>query len=122
MIAGIKTSNAEYRAKQLMTYLRIDHRASHRPAELSGGEQQRVAIARAVINAPMVLLADEPTGNLDPLTSNYVFDALQALVRQSKLAALIVTHNFDLANQMDRIVGLHEGKIVALKKKPSKRK
>jgi lipoprotein-releasing system ATP-binding protein len=79
---------------------------------LSGGEQQRVAIARAVANAPLVLLADEPTGNLDPTTSSYVFGALEALVRQSGLAALIATHNHELARRMDRRVTLKEGKVV----------
>ena len=92
--------------------MRIGHRADHRPAELSGGEQQRVAIARAVANAPRVLLADEPTGNLDPKTASYVFDALEALVRQSGLAALIATHNHDLAARMDRRVTIDGGKIV----------
>jgi lipoprotein-releasing system ATP-binding protein len=89
-------------------------RASHRPSELSGGEQQRVAIARAVANAPLLLLADEPTGNLDPVTASYVFEALGALVRQSGLAALIATHNHELASRMDRRVTLHEGKVVPL--------
>ncbi|MBN9060202.1 MAG: ATP-binding cassette domain-containing protein, partial [Rhizobiales bacterium] len=84
----------------------------HRPSELSGGEQQRVAIARAVANAPRLLLADEPTGNLDPKTSHYVFDALDALVRASGLAALIVTHNMELAERMDRRITLQAGKIV----------
>ncbi|WP_375617281.1 ATP-binding cassette domain-containing protein, partial [Bartonella sp. AP58NXGY] len=80
--------------RKLLTYLRISHRANHRPSELSGGEQQRVAIARAVANGPSVLLADEPTGNLDPVTSAYVFQALSVLVRQSGLSALIATHNY----------------------------
>jgi lipoprotein-releasing system ATP-binding protein len=84
----------------------IGDRAEHRPSELSGGEQQRVAIARAVANAPLVLLADEPTGNLDPVTSSYVFEALEALVRQSGLAAMIATHNHELARRMDRRVTL----------------
>ena len=83
--------------RQLLDYMQIGQRGQHRPAELSGGEQQRVAIARAVANAPLVLLADEPTGNLDPTTACYVFDALEALVRQSGLAALIATHNHELA-------------------------
>lgn len=92
----------------------LKHRMAHHPGELSGGEQQRVAIARAVANAPLVLLADEPTGNLDPATAGYVFDALAALVRQSGLAALIATHNFDLAARMDRRVTLDNGKIAPL--------
>jgi lipoprotein-releasing system ATP-binding protein len=87
---------------------------SHRPAELSGGEQQRVAIARAVANAPRVLLADEPTGNLDPRTSRHVFDALLALVRQSGVAALIATHNLALAAEMDRTITIDDGVVVPL--------
>jgi lipoprotein-releasing system ATP-binding protein len=94
--------------------MKIGQRAQHRPSELSGGEQQRVAIARAVANAPLVLLADEPTGNLDPATASYVFEALEALVRQSGLAALIATHNHELAGRMDRRVTLSEGKVVTL--------
>ena len=114
MIRGMKPSIASERAQQLLDYMKVGARASHRPSELSGGEQQRVAIARAVANAPLVLLADEPTGNLDPVTSNYVFDALEALVRQSGLSAMIATHNFELARRMDRRVTLKEGKIVDL--------
>ncbi|WP_455872762.1 ABC transporter ATP-binding protein [Rhizobium yanglingense] len=112
MIAGLARKEAGERAKQLLDYMRIGHRASHRPGELSGGEQQRVAIARAVANAPTVLLADEPTGNLDPETASYVFDALEALVRQSGLAALIATHNHELAGRMDRRVTISDGKVV----------
>jgi lipoprotein-releasing system ATP-binding protein len=112
MIAGLSRKEAEQRAAQLLDYLRVGHRGHHRPAELSGGEQQRVAIARAVANAPLVLLADEPTGNLDPVTAHYVFDALEALVRQSGLAALIATHNHELAARMDRRVTLEEGRVV----------
>jgi lipoprotein-releasing system ATP-binding protein len=112
LIAGLKQSDARERARQLLDYMRIGHRADHRPSELSGGEQQRVAIARAVANAPMLLLADEPTGNLDPETASYVFDALEALVRQSGLAALIATHNHELARRMDRRVTITDGKIV----------
>ena len=114
MISGLPAAEARERAKQLLDYMRIGHRADHRPAELSGGEQQRVAIARAVANAPMVLLADEPTGNLDPETAHYVFDALEALVRQSGLAALIATHNHDLAARMDRRVTLSDGQILEI--------
>jgi lipoprotein-releasing system ATP-binding protein len=112
MIAGLRKREAEKRALELLTYLGVDARASHRPAELSGGEQQRVAIARAVINAPRLLLADEPTGNLDPHTSGHVFAALKTLVRESGLAALIATHNHALAAEMDRTVTIAEGAIV----------
>jgi lipoprotein-releasing system ATP-binding protein len=112
LIAGLTQKEARVRAAQLLDYMRIGHRAEHRPAELSGGEQQRVAIARAVANAPLVLLADEPTGNLDPETAHYVFDALEALVRQSGLAAMIATHNHDLALRMDRRVTISGGKVV----------
>jgi lipoprotein-releasing system ATP-binding protein len=112
MIAGLARGEAAERAQQLLEYLRVGHRAAHRPGELSGGEQQRVAIARAVANAPLLLLADEPTGNLDPVTAHYVFEALEALVRQSGLAALIATHNHELASRMDRRVTLAEGQVV----------
>ena len=112
LISGLPKADARERAEQLLDYMRIGHRADHRPAELSGGEQQRVAIARAVANAPLVLLADEPTGNLDPETAGYVFEALDALVRQSGLSAVIATHNHDLASLMNRRVTLHEGKVV----------
>ncbi|MGN6448424.1 MAG: ABC transporter ATP-binding protein [Brucella intermedia] len=114
MIRGLSKKQAAERAQQLLEYMKIGKRASHRPSELSGGEQQRVAIARAVANAPLVLLADEPTGNLDPTTSSYVFGALEALVRQSGLAALIATHNHELAGRMDRRVTLKDGKVVDL--------
>ena len=112
MLRGLSERDARDRAMQLLDYMRIRPRAEHRPPELSGGEQQRVAIARAVANAPLLLLADEPTGNLDPETSAYVFEALEALVRQSGLAALIATHNHELARRMDRCVTLVEGTIV----------
>ncbi|WP_294645572.1 ABC transporter ATP-binding protein, partial [uncultured Aureimonas sp.] len=112
MIRGLARPVAAERAKMLLEYMRLGQRITHRPAELSGGEQQRVAIARAVANNPYVLLADEPTGNLDPSTSNYVFDAMTALVRQSGVAAVIATHNHDLAKRMDRAITLREGKIV----------
>ena len=114
LIRGLPKPEAAKRAAQLLDYMQIGKRAQHRPAELSGGEQQRVAIARAVANAPLVLLADEPTGNLDPATASYVFDALEALVRQSGLAAMIATHNHELAARMDRRVTLAEGKVVPL--------
>ncbi len=112
MIAGLSRAEANDRAGQLLDYMRIAQRATHRPAELSGGEQQRVAIARAVANGPKLLLADEPTGNLDPETADYVFKALTSLVRSSGLAALIATHNHELAAQMDRTVTIVGGKIV----------
>jgi lipoprotein-releasing system ATP-binding protein len=112
LVRGLADAEARARAMQLLDYMKIGARAEHRPAELSGGEQQRVAIARAVANAPLILLADEPTGNLDPATASYVFDALEALVRQSGLAALIATHNHELAARMDRRVTLAEGRIV----------
>jgi lipoprotein-releasing system ATP-binding protein len=113
MIRGMKPAVASERAQQLLDYMKIGARASHRPSELSGGEQQRVAIARAVANAPLLLLADEPTGNLDPVTSSYVFEALEALVRQSGLSAMIATHNHELARRMDRRVTLRDGKVVS---------
>jgi lipoprotein-releasing system ATP-binding protein len=96
----------------LLTRVGIDHRASHRPAALSGGEQQRVAFCRALANAPKLLLADEPTGNLDPGTSDQVFAALMLLVRETGLSALIATHNMDLAARMDRVVRLEAGQVV----------
>ncbi len=114
LVRGLSFPEARQRAGELLDYMQIGQRSQHRPAELSGGEQQRVAIARAVANAPLVLLADEPTGNLDPSTAFYVFDALEALVRQSGLAALIATHNHELAQRMDRRVTLSDGKVVAL--------
>jgi lipoprotein-releasing system ATP-binding protein len=114
LIKGLSRAEAADRAAQLLDYMQLGKRTTHRPSELSGGEQQRVAIARAVANAPLVLLADEPTGNLDPVTASYVFQALSALVRQSGLAALIATHNHELAARMDRRVTLSEGKVVPL--------
>ena len=112
LIKGLPRNEAAERAAMLLDYMQIGKRAQHRPAELSGGEQQRVAIARAVANAPLVLFADEPTGNLEPATASYVFDALEALVRQSGLSALIATHNHELAARMDRRVTLADGKVV----------
>ncbi len=112
MIRGMKVHDARVRAQELLDFMRIGERGSHRPAELSGGEQQRVAIARAVANAPRILLADEPTGNLDPETSKHVFAALESLVRSSGLAALIATHNHELAARADRCVTLDRGHVV----------
>ena len=108
MIAG-SSRREPPRGRRLLDYLGLGARASHRPAELSGGEQQRVAIARAVANAPALLLADEPTGNLDPRTADHVFATLLALARGSGLAALIATHNLELAAQLDRRVTLRDG-------------
>ena len=112
MIAGLARGEAAKRAAELLDYLGLAARATHRPAELSGGEQQRVAIARALANAPRVLLADEPTGNLDPKTAGHVFDTLAALVKASRVAALIATHNLELAGRMDRRVTILEGRVV----------
>ncbi len=112
LIRGLAKSQARERAAELLAFLGLGDRLSHRPAELSGGEQQRVAIARAVANAPRILLADEPTGNLDPGTAEHVFATLASLVKASGLAALIATHNLDLAARMDRRVTLREGLVV----------
>jgi lipoprotein-releasing system ATP-binding protein len=114
LIRGLGRREARERADELLTYLGLKARLDHRPAELSGGEQQRVAIARAVANAPRIILADEPTGNLDPRTADHVFGALGQLVRASGLAALIATHNMDLAGKMDRRVTLKDGLVVEL--------
>jgi lipoprotein-releasing system ATP-binding protein len=114
MIAGLSRREAAERGRQLLGYLGLAERRNHRPAELSGGEQQRVAIARAVANGPRILLADEPTGNLDPKTADHVFATLKTLVSASGLAALIATHNLDLARRMDRRVTLREGQVVEL--------
>ncbi len=111
--AGIARSEADKRARNLLERVGIAQRADHRPAALSGGEQQRVAFCRAMANAPRLLLADEPTGNLDPETSDQVFDALMSLVRDTGLSALIATHNLELASRMDRIVRLDRGRLSA---------
>ncbi|MCP5071825.1 MAG: ABC transporter ATP-binding protein [Rhodobacteraceae bacterium] len=111
---GIASAKAEARAKELLGSVGLSNRASHRPAELSGGEQQRVAFCRALANQPRILLADEPTGNLDPATSDTVFDALMQLVRGTGLSALIATHNLELAERMDRVVRLDAGRLVAV--------
>jgi len=109
---GIPQAQAAARARDLLARVGVEPRADHRPAALSGGEQQRVAICRALANSPAVLLADEPTGNLDPGTSDTVFSALMDLVRGSGLAALIATHNLDLAARMDRVVRMEDGRLV----------
>jgi lipoprotein-releasing system ATP-binding protein len=114
MIHGLSRADAAKRARELLAYLGLGARENHRPAELSGGEQQRVAIARAVANGPRLLLADEPTGNLDPKTADHAFGTLTSLVKASGLAALIATHNLDLAARMDRRVTLQDGLIVEL--------
>lgn len=114
LINGFDKKEASDRAAQLLEYMDIENRAQHRPAELSGGERQRVAIARAVANGPSLLLADEPTGNLDLKTSRHVFDALSNLVSESGLAALIVTHNMALAESMDRRFTLSDGNVLEI--------
>jgi lipoprotein-releasing system ATP-binding protein len=114
MVRGLSKAEARRRADELLSYLGLKARLDHRPSELSGGEQQRVAIARAVANAPRILLADEPTGNLDPHTADRVFDTLNQLVRASGLAAIIATHNMDLAARMDRRVTIRDGVVVEL--------
>ncbi len=113
LIAGTSRRAAETRAKGLLDAFGLGQRLEHLPGKLSGGEQQRVAIARALANAPKVLLADEPTGNLDVHTAGVVFGELMAMVRGQNLAALIATHNPDLAARMDRTVTLRDGRIVA---------
>lgn len=112
LIAGVKYKEAADKAKWLLHRLGLDERENHRPAELSGGEQQRVAIARALANTPKLLLADEPTGNLDPNTSENVFSILMEVVRETGLSALVATHNIDLAHRMDREVQLKDGKLI----------
>ena len=112
---GASPAEAETRARDLLSRVGVAERASHRPAALSGGEQQRVAFCRALANGPKLLLADEPTGNLDPETSDQVFATLMALVRETGLAALIATHNLDLAARMDRILRLDQGRVTAYK-------
>jgi lipoprotein-releasing system ATP-binding protein len=114
MIRGLSRKEAVSRATELLSYLGLKDRLMHRPAELSGGEQQRVAIARAVANAPRILFADEPTGNLDPRTSQHVFQALTQLVRASGLAMICATHNMDIAGRMDRRVTLQDGAVADL--------
>ena len=114
MIGGTSRRQARSRAEGLLGRFGLSHRLDHLPGKLSGGEQQRVAIARALANAPRILLADEPTGNLDAATADQVFDELLHVARSEGLAALIATHNAELAHRMDRIVTLQDGRIVAL--------
>ena len=111
---GVGRGEADARARDLLDKVGISARADHRPAALSGGEQQRVAFCRALANAPKLLLADEPTGNLDPATSDQVFGALLDLVRATGLSALIATHNLELAGRMDRQIRLEAGRLVPL--------
>lgn len=111
MLNGLARSEAADRAEQLLDMVGLKPRMNHRPGLLSGGEQQRVAIIRAIANAPSVLLADEPTGNLDPQTARSVFSHLQQIVKLTNTAALIVTHNREMANQMDRVLELTNGTI-----------
>ena len=114
MIRGLRRAETVKRSTEILAYLGLAERITHRPAELSGGEQQRVAIARAVANAPRALLADEPTGNLDPNTADHVFNALMQLVKATRVAMLIATHNMELAGRMDRRVSLKDGQVVEL--------
>jgi len=121
LIAGKSGAAAEAEARRLLDLMGLSQRLTHRPAQLSGGEQQRVAIARALANHPRVLLADEPTGNLDPRTAAGVFDTLVSVVRKEGTAALIATHNLELAAKMDRALVLHDGRLVdgsAMVKRP----
>jgi lipoprotein-releasing system ATP-binding protein len=111
LIAGESQRDGDLRSKALLDAMGIGHRITHRPTELSGGEQQRVAIARAAANRPSLILADEPTGNLDPGTSDTVFSALAELIRQQNAGCIIATHNHDLARKADRIVTIIEGRI-----------
>ena len=117
LIAGVKYKEAADKAKWLLKKMGLEKRIKHRPAELSGGEQQRVAIARALANAPKLLLADEPTGNLDPKTSEVVFAELLNIVKETGLSALVATHNFELADRMDRKVKLEGGKLIDMRAK-----
>ena len=116
LIRGVSKRDATVRANDLLTSLGLGERGIHRPAELSGGEQQRVAIARAVANSPKILLADEPTGNLDPQTADRVFEQLLGLVRTTGLCAIMATHNMEIAERMDRVLRLEDGKLIEVSK------
>jgi lipoprotein-releasing system ATP-binding protein len=116
MIAGLPRKDARERARELLAAMGLSERETHRPGKLSGGEQQRVAIARAVSNGPLLLLADEPTGNLDQHTAERVFAQLKKLVHYARIGALVATHNLALAQEMDRILQLEDGKVTELKK------
>jgi lipoprotein-releasing system ATP-binding protein len=111
MIAGVSQKAARERAGSILGDLGLKDRVQHQPAQLSGGEQQRVAIGRALANSPRLLLADEPTGNLDPTTSGAVFDSLYALARRTGVAAVVATHNLELASHMDRVLALRDGHL-----------
>lgn len=111
-IAGVSQSEAKDRAEALLDLMGLKDRADHQPGELSGGEQQRVAIARALANQPALLIADEPTGNLDPTTSAFVFETFRKATREEGTSALVATHNVDLARQMDRVFRLDNGRLV----------
>jgi lipoprotein-releasing system ATP-binding protein len=111
-VAGVSPTDARKRAEDLLGFVGLGKRLTHRPAQMSGGEQQRVAIARSLANRPKVLLADEPTGNLDHATAAVVFDHLLGLVRGESLAALVATHNMELAARMDRVLRIKDGVIV----------
>ncbi len=115
LISGVAPKLAREKSEWLLKRLGLEKRLKHRPAEMSGGEQQRVAIARALANTPKLLLADEPTGNLDPKTSETVFAELLSIVKETGLSALIATHNFELADKMDRKVQLQDGKLIDLR-------
>lgn len=114
MVQGVSKANARKKAGELLGELGLGHRLTHRPAQLSGGEQQRVAIARALANNPKVILADEPTGNLDPHTAEHVFALLMKIAREKGVAALIATHNHELAGRMDRTVLMEDGILKAV--------
>ena len=118
LAAAVPKADAEARARDLLERVGVAPRAAHRPAALSGGEQQRVAFCRALANRPHLLLADEPTGNLDPETSDQVFSVLMQLVRDTGLSALIATHNVALAERMDRVVRLDSGQVVIAQEAP----
>ena len=113
LAAGVGRAKAEARARALLGQVGVAARADHRPAALSGGEQQRVAFCRALANGPRLLLADEPTGNLDPATADQVFHVLMQLVSETGLSALIATHNLEIAGRMDRVVRLENGRLIA---------
>ncbi len=119
MIAGQSRKAARARAAVLLTQLGLGERLHHQPAQMSGGEQQRVAIARALANKPRLLLADEPTGNLDPATSAAVFEQLYALARSEGVAALVATHNLELARHMDRVLALKDGRLESHRFEPA---